>query len=198
MIHRTLSSGLAQALALGFVACGPGEPEENMDEPGDSAAVTTPPATTPTPPAAGAMPAWFHANGNEISMDVTAAGTAGQWTFNGARNGAMTISVPTGAHVTINFQNQDQTMVHSLGVATFMATWPPQLPAEPVFAGAITPNATSATDATKAGQTATVSFTADKPGEYALVCYVPGHATAGMWVRFNVGGAAGVTGATAQ
>ena len=85
MSHRTLSSGLALVLALGFVACGPGEPEENMEEPADSAAPTTP-APAPTTPPAGAMPAWFRVNGNQVQMEVIAAGTAGNWTFNGARS----------------------------------------------------------------------------------------------------------------
>ena len=198
MIHRTLSSGLALVLALGFVACGPRESDENMGEPGADTGAAPPPAAQPPAAAPGAMPAWFHVNGNEVQMEVTAAGTAGNWTFNGARNGAMTITVPTGAQVTINFKNDDATSPHSIGVAAYSATWPATPSAEPAFAGGVSPNATSATDATKSGQTATVTFTADKPGEYALLCLVPGHATAGMWVRFNVGGAAGVTGAAAQ
>jgi hypothetical protein len=199
MIHRTLSSGLALVLAVGFVACGRGEPDENMEAGPDTVA---PAPTTPTPPpsTAGTMPSWMHVNGNQISMDIAATGAAGTWGFNGARNGAMTITVPTGAAVTINFRNDDQTMVHSIGVAPYAATPAASPPAQPVFTGAISPNATSATDATKAGQTAAVTFTADKAGEYSLLCFVPGHAAAGMWVRFNVvdGATPGVTGATAQ
>jgi plastocyanin len=202
MIHRTLSSGLALVLAVGLVACGQGEPDENLDEGPDSVAPapTTPAPTPPAGGAAGAAPSWMHVNGNQISMDIAATGAAGTWGFNGARNGAMTITVPTGAAVTINFRNDDQTMVHSIGVAPFAATPPANPPAQPVFQGAISPNATSATDATKPGQTAVVTFTADKAGEYSLLCFVPGHATAGMWVRFNVadGATPGVTGATAQ
>jgi hypothetical protein len=64
-----------------------------------------------------------------------------------------------------------------------------------VFAGAISSNPTSPTEATAAGQTETITFTADRAGEYSLLCYVPGHGVAGMWVRFNVGGQPGVTGA---
>jgi FtsP/CotA-like multicopper oxidase with cupredoxin domain len=198
MIHRTLSSGLALALALGLVACGPGEPEENMEA---DSVEAPPPADTGQPPAgaAGEMPSWFRVNGNQVQLDVVAGATPeGQyWNFNGARNGAMTVTVPQGAQVTIRFRNDDPNMVHSIGVAQYAATPPATPPAEPVFAGAISPNATSATDATRTGQMATVTFTADQPGEYALYCYVPGHAVAGMWVRFNVGGTPGVTGAPA-
>ena len=47
------------------------------------------------------------------------------------------------------------------------------------------------TDSTMNGETETITFTAGAAGEYALVCYVPGHATAGMWINFNVEAAAG-------
>jgi uncharacterized cupredoxin-like copper-binding protein len=32
----------------------------------------------------------------------------------------------------------------------------------------------------------TLSFTADTAGDYTMVCYIPGHAVAGMWVNFRV------------
>ena len=199
MVHRTLSSGLALALALGLVACGPGEPDEMEEGPDTLGAPPTPPAgDTGQPPAgAGAMPSWFRVTGNQVQMDVVAGATpdGNYWNFNGGRNGAMTITVPQGAQVTIRFRNDDPAMVHSIGVSQYSATPPPQPPAEPVFQGAISSNAASPTDATKTGAMETITFTADRPGEYALYCYVPGHAAAGMWVRFNVGGTAGVTGA---
>jgi FtsP/CotA-like multicopper oxidase with cupredoxin domain len=199
MIHRTRSSGLALALALGLVACGPGEPEEGMEEvPEAPGQPTTPPTDTGQPPAGAAeMPSWFRVSGNQVEMDVVAGATpAGNyWNFNGARNGEMTITVPQGAQVTLRFRNDDPAMVHSIGVAQHTGAPPPQPATDPVFSGAITPDAGSPTDATKTGEMETITFTADRPGEYALYCYVPGHAAAGMWVRFNVGGTAGVTGA---
>jgi FtsP/CotA-like multicopper oxidase with cupredoxin domain len=199
MTHRTLSSGLALALALGLVACGPGEPDDNMGEGADTLGTpATPPADTGRPPAGAAeMPTWFRVNGNQVEMDVVAGATpdGNYWNFNGARNGAMTITVPQGAQVTMRFRNDDPNTVHSIGVAAYSPTPPPMPPAEPVFSGAISSNAASPTDATRTGQMETLTFTADRPGEYTLYCYVPGHAAAGMWVRFNVGGTAGVTGA---
>jgi uncharacterized cupredoxin-like copper-binding protein len=143
------------------------------------------------------MPSWFRVDGNQVQMDVVAAASqGGQWTFNGGSNGNMTITVPEGAQVTINFRNDDASMVHSIGVAEYAATPPAAPAAEPAFAGAISGNATSVTDATAAGASETITFTADRAGEYMLLCYVPGHGVAGMWVRFNVGGQPGVTGAT--
>jgi D-aminopeptidase len=70
-----------------------------------------------------------------------------------------------------------------------------QLPAEPVFAGAISSEPTSMTESTLTGELEFFTFTASEAGEYRLVCYVPGHALAGMWVRFVVGDETTVTGA---
>jgi uncharacterized cupredoxin-like copper-binding protein len=42
------------------------------------------------------------------------------------------------------------------------------------------------TEATQTGETDTFTFTADQAGDYALACYVPGHAVAGMWIGFEV------------
>ena len=46
------------------------------------------------------------------------------------------------------------------------------------------------------GQSATIQFVADAAGNYAMICYTPGHTTLGMWLYFNVaaGGEAGVQG----
>jgi FtsP/CotA-like multicopper oxidase with cupredoxin domain len=199
MIHRTLSSGLALVLTLGLVACGPGEPEEGMEEAPDTLGQPTTPPAEPGQPQAGAgeMPSWFRVNGTQVEMDIVAGATpdGNYWNFNGARNGSMTITVPQGAQVTVRFRNDDPAMVHSIGVAQHTGSPPPQPAPDPVFAGAISGDPASPTDATKTGEMETITFTADRPGEYALYCYVPGHAAAGMWVRFNVGGNPGVTGA---
>jgi uncharacterized cupredoxin-like copper-binding protein len=46
--------------------------------------------------------------------------------------------------------------------------------------------ATSLTDSTKPGEQETISFTASLAGDYAMLCYVPAHAIAGMWIHFRV------------
>jgi uncharacterized cupredoxin-like copper-binding protein len=52
------------------------------------------------------------------------------------------------------------------------------------------------TDGTMPGESETVTFMASEAGEYTMVCYIPGHAVSGMWLRFVVSadGEAGVTG----
>lgn len=182
-------------LLAGLVACGGGEPatEEPMD---------TAPAETEAPAAAAGemtMPSWYAMDGNAVSLDIVAGSTptGNYWNYNGAQNGDMNIVVPVGAQVTINFQNDDPNMAHSIGVSPGFDTPPAMVDATPVFDGAISSNPTSMTEATMPGQSETVTFTASEAGEYVLVCYIPGHAVSGMWIRFTVSadGEAGVMGA---
>jgi sulfocyanin len=185
------------ALFVGLAACGGGEPaaEAPMEE-------TAAPAAEAAPAAAAGemtMPSWYQQDGNAVSLDIVAGQTptGNYWNFNGAQNGAMTVVVPVGAEVTINFQNDDPNMAHSIGVSGDFDTAPAMVDPTPVFAGAISSNPTSMTEATMPGQSETVTFTASEAGEYTLVCYIPGHAVSGMWIRFVVSadGEAGVMGA---
>ena len=194
---RTHTFSTALLVSLFALACSGGEdaPEPVEEAPAPAAEPTPQPGA---PAGTASMPAWFRVSGNEVQMDVTAGSTPANnnWNFNGGTNGSMTITVPVGAQVTLNFTNSDPNMAHSAGIAPMSATTAATPAAEPVFAGAITADATSMTESTLSGETETITFTADQPGEYALLCYIPGHAVTGMWVRFNVGGEAGVTGAT--
>jgi hypothetical protein len=183
--------------SLALVACGGGA--DTADEAADSTAAVAPVDTGGAAPAgaAGAMPAWFRVNGNNVDIDVLAGATPdnNHWNFNGGSKGDMTITVPTGAMVTINFKNGDPGMVHSLGIAPMAATPAPAPDAKtPAFAGAITPDAADMAKATLSNEKDAIHFTADKPGEYMVLCYIPGHGVAGMWIKFVVGGEAGVTG----
>jgi hypothetical protein len=197
-MRHDLVPGVLLAVVIGLAACGPAEEADENGLP------DTPPATdtsaAPTPPAGGgtaSVPSWMRVNGNQIEMDIVAGASPdnNHWNFNGATNGSMTITVPQGAQVTINFRNADPAMAHSIGVAP-ATTPPPATPAaEPAIPGAISENATDIAQATLTGERETITFTASQPGQYTLLCYVPGHGLAGMWVRFNVGGEAGVTGA---
>jgi sulfocyanin len=192
-MRRTVGLSSALLLALSAIACGGGTEE----------ATETPPAEAPAAAPAAPAPATDWVTGDAAANTVTINLVAGQgtannnWNFNGHANGNATVTVPTGAMVTINFSNQDPNMAHSAGVsAKATGPWSATPAATPAFAGAITSNPTSMTDATKAGATETITFTADKAGEYAIVCYVPGHAAAGMWINFTVtdGATAGVVG----
>jgi sulfocyanin len=189
---------LSTALLFGLAACGGGEPAADNSQ---AATESAPAATEAAAPASGemTMPSWFTVDGSNVSMDIVAGATdrGNYWNYNGVQFGEMTITVPVGANVTINFSNEDPNMAHSIGVSQGFDTAPAMVEATPIFDGAISSNPTSMTDATLPGQSETVTFTASEAGEYTLVCYIPGHAVSGMWIRFVVSadGDAGVTGA---
>ena len=180
----TRSQGITSALlfALSVAACGGGE-----EAPQGAAPVTETPVTEA--PAGAAAGIQIDSAAHTVTLDIVAGSDAtnNNWNFNGYANGNYTVEVPQGATVTINFSNNDANMGHSIGVANKPSgPWPATPDPTPVFDGAVTSNPTSMTESTMAGESETITFTADTAGEYALVCYVPGHATAGMWINFNV------------
>jgi sulfocyanin len=183
------------ALFFGLAACGGGEPaaEAPMEE--------APAAQAEAPAQAGelTMPEWYQMDGNNVTLDIVAGSTnkGNYWNFNGAQFGEMTIVVPVGAEVTLNFSNSDPNMAHSVGISAGFDTAPAMVDPTPIFAGAVSSNPTSMTEATLPGQAETITFTASEAGEYSMVCYIPGHAVSGMWIHFNVSadGEAGVMGA---
>jgi sulfocyanin len=106
----------------------------------------------------------------------------GGFNFNGYGHGGMTIVVPVGWKVVVQFQNSS-VLPHSALIAPSAAAQSSVPPATPVFAGGATKDlSTGLAQGTKA----TFSFTTGKPGTYAIVCGVPGHATAGMWDKLIV------------
>lgn len=188
-------SAFSTALFLGLAACG-GSDTAEMDAPADAAPAATAPAAD-----AGAMtmPEWYRMDGDQVELDIVAGSTdrGNYWNYNGAQFGEMTIMVPVGSNVTINFSNNDPNMAHSVGISEGFETAPAMVDAVAVFEGAISENPTSMTEATMPGQATTISFVASEAGEYTMVCYIAGHAVSGMWVKFVVSadGEAGVMGA---
>lgn len=172
---------LSAALLLGVAACG-----------GDGDAPA--PATTQQPadqPAPAADATWFVVDeaAQTVTMTLTAGSTSANnyWNYNGLYGGAGEITVPEGYTVTIVFENRDPAMAHSVGVGERAASYPTNFSdPQPVFAGAMSSNPTSMTQSTMPGQTETLTFVADRAGEFALICYVSGHAATGMWLNFNV------------
>jgi sulfocyanin len=106
----------------------------------------------------------------------------GGWNFDGHANGDMTIVVPVGAKVTMQYYNDD-IVPHSLGVVPGSPGNVPSAPSAPAFPGAVT---TSFQQGLMTNQKDNVVFTADKAGRYLIVCGVPGHGASGMWVVFEV------------
>lgn len=124
-----------------------------------------------------------------VTLDIVAGmtGANNNWNFNGLTTGEATIVVPEGYAITLNFTNKDPAMTHSVGVSTMEATWPPMFTTvTPVFPGALSKNPTDMASSTMPGESETLTFVADKAGDYALVCYTPAHAVTGMWIGFTV------------
>jgi FtsP/CotA-like multicopper oxidase with cupredoxin domain len=137
------------------------------------------------------IPEWMKVDRNArlVQIEIVAGKTEfnNHWNFNGFAKGNATITVPEGYKVVIRFRNGDPSFPHSLGIGQRMEQFPPlfENPA-PVFPGAMSSGATSLTDSTKPGEQETISFTASRAGDYAMLCYVPAHAIAGMWIHFRV------------
>ncbi len=138
------------------------------------------------------LPSWMSVDhdAKTVSMTIVAGMDASNnnWNFNGLSKGDATIVVPVGYTVTIDWKNSDPTMMlHSIGVGQASeVTLPMFTDPQPVFAGAISANAGDPATATKSGDSESITFVADTAGDYALICYVPGHTLTGMWIGFRV------------
>ena len=135
-------------------------------------------------------PTWLKvdsaATSAELNLVAGMGGTNGGMNFNGATNGALTLVVPVGWHVVLNFRNDDQNMPHS-AVVIPAATPVPAAAGRPAFAGATTRQADQGL-ATGARQS--LRFDADRAGTYMIFCAVPGHGMAGRWMRLDVSASA--------
>lgn len=137
------------------------------------------------------VPDWMSVD--EQNQTVTIELVAGQtdantaWNFNGHHSGNATVVVPEGYEVTIDFSNEDQAVAHSVGIDEQVGGYPATFDeVTPAFEGAVTSGANKLASATQPGESESITFTASEAGEYAMVCYVPAHATQGMWIRFDV------------
>jgi len=125
----------------------------------------------------------------EVRLDIVAGLTEDnfRWNFNGYAKGGATLTVPVGYRVVIAFRNDDPAVPHSIGVSEIQSPFPAMFDQPtPVFEGGISSNPTSMTDSTMPGESETVTFTAERAGTYALVCYIPAHAVTGMWITLEV------------
>jgi rusticyanin len=96
------------------------------------------------------------------------------------------ITVPAGAHVSIELINADNDMAHGLVITPPGAarSQMPMMTAAPAFPGAAL---WFLGEPTAAGMHAdTLTFTAAAPGSYQYLCPVPGHAQEGMTGTFTV------------
>ncbi len=185
---------LIPAAALFLVACGGGEPADSgaPEAPATEPAVAAAPAGPAAPTGPMTIPEWYQVDHDAKSVRLSVV--AGEvpdnnyWNFNGAIRGQLAITVPEGYEVTIELDNRDPNMAHSLGISSELVNFTVPPAPEPVFAGAITENPQSMIDATMPGERETITFVADSAGAYSMVCYIAGHSAVGMWLFFNVSG----------
>lgn len=140
------------------------------------------------------VPSWMKPNAAAklVTLDIVAGFNAnnGALNFNGYYTGDMTVVVPVGWTVEIDFRNHDAMLPHSLLVTRpFAKDHFPGLAGinEVAIPRAYTNNPEEGIPSPKGD---TLRFVAKTAGEYYFFCGAPGHGQAGMWTRFKVDGGA--------
>lgn len=130
----------------------------------------------------GASPAPFQragtaalAAGHSIEVTIVAAQNGVEFGFNGYQKGSLTLIVPVGSKVIVNFENVGK-LPHSLVVLPAGASKAAAPPTVPTFAGAATKDPAAGL---LTGGKETITFEASKPGTYEFLCAVRAHALAG-------------------
>ncbi|HWA16641.1 MAG TPA: sulfocyanin-like copper-binding protein [Gemmatimonadales bacterium] len=113
---------------------------------------------------------------------LTGTGAKSPFNFNGYTDGDLTLSVPQGSTVVVNFVNDDGTP-HSAEVIADKKPLPNMSDGQPAIPRAYT---RQALEGLAQGQTDVMRFTAAPPGDYLFFCGVPGHGLSGMWIRLKV------------
>ena len=150
------------------------------------------PLAAPTVALAGEpfVPSWITSDpvGKSVVIDLVAGwnGNGMFSNYNGYHHGALTLLVPIGWTVTIDFRNRDATGPHSMLVTAPFSEVEMQLQLSErnaVVAGAYSERPTKGQ---KAGEGDRIRFTADQAGLYYVACGVPAHLMAGMYVKLEV------------
>ena len=131
-------------------------------------------------------PSWLQTNAatKTVTFQLTAGLTPlnGALNFNGFRDGGLTVTVPDQWTMVWDFENHDGMLPHSAEVVADRM---------PVPTASVTPAIARAyTDRLDQGIPPLGKdrdpFTATPAGQYLIICGVPGHALAGMWIRLKV------------
>jgi hypothetical protein len=123
--------------------------------------------------------------GKTIQMDIVAGltGANGSLNYNGYAKGEMTLTVPVGWTVVMNFSSHDANAPHSLFITDKAPPYPGVMTDEPAIARAYSINLQQGIGP---GKSDVLRFPVEKPGRYFMVCGVPGHAAGEMWDHFVV------------
>ena len=139
-------------------------------------------------PAPAVDPSWLQVDSTTkaVTFELVAGltGLNGALNFNGFRDGGLTLQVPLGWTVVIQFRNHDGLLPHSAEV--IVETHP--LPTGPVAAAFPRAFTVRLDQGLVSEQGDDMRFIADKGGSYLIFCGVPGHGAAGMWIRLEVSG----------
>jgi hypothetical protein len=112
---------------------------------------------------------------------VNALTEANSWfNFNGYSHGKAVYTIPLGWTVEVTFINPSPSPHSAVVVEREMVL--KLRVGEPIFKNASTPDPVIGISTGKA----TFTFKADAPGEYALACGIPTHASTGHWLALNV------------
>lgn len=137
------------------------------------------------------VPTWMTVDtgAHKVKMDIVAGFNPNNnnWNFNGYYNGNLTVVVPEGWRVEINFTNHDANYPHSLVVIEDPGD-PAAYPQEAGRAEVAISRAysKSPTEGISSNDKDTVAFKAASAGDYLFYCGVHGHGTSGMWVYFKI------------
>ena len=132
-------------------------------------------------------PGWMVAN--PATKTATFALTAGLTPFNGAlnfngfRDGGLTVVVPAGWTLAVNFSNHDGMLPHSVQVIADQKPVPSGAQDTPAIGRAYSNQVAEGLPPQSKDK---LRFTAQPAGEYLFFCGVPGHGLAGMWIRLRV------------
>src|SRR5213594_3833391 len=133
-------------------------------------------------------PSWFQFDTatQAVSFQLIAGltGLNGALNFNGFRDGELTLTVPLGWTVVMQFRNHDGMLPHSAEVIEDTHPLPTQ-PVTHAFPRAVTVRLAEGLPSEGRDD---LRFIADRGGSYLIFCGVPGHGAAGMWIRLEVSG----------
>ncbi len=136
-------------------------------------------------------PSWmsFDSGARTVRFKLTAGltGLNGALNFNGFRDGGLTLVVPVGWTVAVEFYNHDGMLAHSAQVAPNVNPVPLRAVDQAAIARAYSDRVEEGLPPESRDK---LRFTAQPAGDYLVICGVPGHAAAGMWIRLRVSGEA--------